>query len=213
MSLALVCARALHNQAATVCLLGLLEKDFGRLRQSLRLVDKSVQSLSSGKDRLDGLVEHDLGLVELLLHSHDSVGLVGILVSLNVIIELGHAQLGRGFHGILPLSLGVLGEVLLQHLVEQSVGDSNGVLLVGDDDTANAVGSQVRVANVGVLLDGLSLSRLCSGDDGLGQKGEGLLVATSLKPGKGGEIAGAGELHSFGLVWSKDTDVVELHVE
>lgn len=52
-----------------------------------------VDLLATLEDALDGLVKGDLGLVKLALNLHDAVGLVGILVLGEIVLELGHGNL------------------------------------------------------------------------------------------------------------------------
>lgn len=110
--------------------------------QAVALGHEVVNLLAALQDALDGLVQDNLGLVELLLDLHDAVGLLRVLVLGEVVAQLGHGQLGlaRG-----PRGARVLGEELVDALAEELVGDEGGVLVVRDDDAADALGAAVGV--------------------------------------------------------------------
>lgn len=102
--------QGLHDNAAGVLLLSLEKGKGGQLSgsycrigwdetylgvehlalstQAVTLRDQAVNLLASLQDALDGLVEDNLGLVQLLLDLHDAVGGVGVLVLDNVLLEL-----------------------------------------------------------------------------------------------------------------------------
>ncbi|KAK1256283.1 hypothetical protein MKX07_008542 [Trichoderma sp. CBMAI-0711] len=96
-------------------------------------------------DALNRLVQHNLGLVELLLDLHDAVGLLGVLVLGEVVPELGEGQDGLAGG---PRGARVLGEELVDDLAEELVRDEGGVLVVRDDDAADALGAAVGVEGV-----------------------------------------------------------------
>lgn len=54
-------------------------KHFGLRTQSITLLDQVINLLASLQHALDSLVEHNLGLVQLLLDLEDVVGLVRVL--------------------------------------------------------------------------------------------------------------------------------------
>lgn len=90
-------------------------------------------------------MQHNLGLIELLLNLHDAVGLLRVLVLGEVLAELGEGQLGLAGG---PRGAGVLGQELVDNLAEQLVGDEAGVLVIRDDDSADALGAAVGVEGV-----------------------------------------------------------------
>lgn len=55
-------------------------KHFALVAQAVTLGDEVVDFLAALEDGLDGLVQGDLGLVELALNLQDAVGLVRVLV-------------------------------------------------------------------------------------------------------------------------------------
>lgn len=58
----------------------------------IALGNKIIDLLAALEDALDGLVQGDLGLVELALDLEDAVGLVRVLVLGQVVLELGHGE-------------------------------------------------------------------------------------------------------------------------
>lgn len=72
-------------------------------------------------------MEHDLGLVELLLDLHDAIGLLRVLVLVEVLAQLGDGD-GRGAGG--PRRARVVGEELVDDFAEQLVGNEGGILVV-----------------------------------------------------------------------------------
>ena len=87
-------------------------------------------------------MEDNLGLVELLLDLENAVGLLGVLVLGEVVAQLGHGDAGVASG---PGGARVLGQELVDDLAEQLVGDEGRVLLVGDDDAADALAAAVGV--------------------------------------------------------------------
>lgn len=61
--------------------------------ETVTLCYQVVNLLATLQYTLDGLVQNNLGLVELLLDLHDAVGLLGILVLGQVVLELRHDEL------------------------------------------------------------------------------------------------------------------------
>lgn len=75
-------------------------KHFALGAQAITLGDQAINLLASLENTLNGLVKHNLGLIELLLDLHDAVGGVRVLILDNVFLELGEGQLGiRGCKG------------------------------------------------------------------------------------------------------------------
>lgn len=115
-------------------------KHLALVAEPITLGHEIIDLLATLQDALDGLVEDNLGLVELLLDLEDAVGLLGVLVLGQVVAQLGHGDAG-GSRG--PGGARVLGQELVDDLAEQLVGDEGRVLLVGDDDAADALASAV----------------------------------------------------------------------
>lgn len=90
-------------------------------------------------------MENNLGLVELLLDLEDAVGLLRVLVLGEVLLQLGH---GEGGCSGCPTGAGVLGEKLVDNLAEKLVSHEGRVLVVGDDDAADALSTAVGVESV-----------------------------------------------------------------
>lgn len=119
--------------------------------QAVTLGDEVVNLFATLQDALDGFVQHNLGLVELLLDLHDAVGLPGVLILGEVVLELGHDQGGLAGG---PRRARVLGEELVDDLAEDLVRDERGVLVVRDDDAADALCAAVGVKSVICLAGG-----------------------------------------------------------
>lgn len=117
--------------------------------QAITLRDQIVNLLSSLQYALNSLVQDNLGLVKLLLNLHDAVGLLRVLVFFEVVLQLGEGQDGLASG---PRGARVLGEELVDDFAEELVGDQGGVLVVGDDDAADALGAAVGVESVVWLM-------------------------------------------------------------
>lgn len=117
-------------------------KHLALVAQPITLGHKVVNLLPALQDAFDGLVQDNLGLVELLLDLEDAVGLLRVLVLLEVLLQLGHGDGGRSRGPGRPR---VLGEELVDDLAEELVGYEGRILLVGDDDTADALAAAVGV--------------------------------------------------------------------
>jgi len=102
--------------------------------------------MASGTYAVDGLVEDDLGLVELLLDLGDAVGLVGVLVRLDELLEGGELERVIGGGGVYRRDR-LLGQELVHELGQDAVGRDVGVIL-GDDDAGDALGAGVAVDDV-----------------------------------------------------------------
>jgi len=61
-----------HNHTTRILLLGLLVEPLGQAAQLVALGDQTVQLLAALEQILDGLVQHDLGLIQLGLHGADA---------------------------------------------------------------------------------------------------------------------------------------------
>lgn len=109
--------------------------------------------------------EDDLGLIELLLHLHDRIRLLRILVLDDIVTQDGpvdeallptrSAVLGL----LLPHVGAELGRELVEDLVKETENDADGVFGVRDDDANERIRrARVRVCGVAVLNDRLALS-------------------------------------------------------
>ncbi len=87
-------------------------------------------------------MEDNLGLVKLLLNLEDAVGLLGILVLGEVLAQLGHND-GVGVGCGRPCGARVLDQELVNDLAEELMGYEGRVLLVGDNDAADAFAATV----------------------------------------------------------------------
>ena len=125
--------------------------------EAITLCNKIVNLLTTLQDTLDGLVQDNLCLVQLLLDLHDAVGGVRVLVLDNVLFESRERQLGVG---VGKGRARVARQELVEDLGQQLVGDEGGVFLVGDDDGGDTLAAAVGVEGVGLLFDVLSLARL-----------------------------------------------------
>ena len=92
-------------------------------------------------------MQHDLGLVQLLLDLHDAVRLLRVLVFDYVFFELREGE-GRRVGGCEGRAR-VFGEELVDDFREELVGDEGRVVLVADDDAGDAFGAAVGVEGVG----------------------------------------------------------------
>lgn len=130
--------KVLHKKKRTV-------KHFALRRQAVALGHQIVNFLAALQNALNGLVQDNLGLVELFLNLHDTVGLLRVLVLRNVLIQFGHDERGRA-RG--PRRARVLGEELVDDFAEDLMGDEGRVLVVRDDDAADALCAAVGVKRV-----------------------------------------------------------------
>lgn len=121
-----------------------------------------------------GTYQDNLRLVELLLDSHDGIGLTRILISVDVVGNLtkrpcrqNSLALWRLFSRpcaqlvdtLLVRCFGHLEHEFVEELVEQRKGDADGVFCVRDQDASDAVRRRARVnmSYIGVLLHRLAL--------------------------------------------------------
>lgn len=162
--------------------------------QPITLRHQVINLLASLQHALNGLVQHNLRLVQLLLDLHDAVGLVRVLVLHNVFLELGEGERGAG---VGPGRAWVLGQELVDDFREQLVGDQCWVCVVRDDDAGDALGAAVGVECVvcrlsdeqrlyrraqlhTLLLDILSLTGFCSFRHRLAEHGHELAIAAHM---------------------------------
>jgi len=111
--------------------------------QTIALRNQVINFLPSLQYTLDGLVQHNLCLVQLLLNLHDTVCLLWVLVFDNVVFQLGVAECV--FAGAGEGGAWVFGEKLVADLGKELMGDQLGVLFVGDYDAADTFGPAVGV--------------------------------------------------------------------
>lgn len=88
--------RPLHNHTARVLLLRLCIKHSTARTQPITLGDQIINLLAPLQHTLNSLMQHDLGLIQLLLNLHDAVSLGWILVLDDVIFEFGEGECGIG---------------------------------------------------------------------------------------------------------------------
>jgi hypothetical protein len=112
--------------------------------QSVTLLHQGINLLPALQNTVDSLLQHDLGLIQLPLNLQDAVRLLRVLVLDHVILKLWIGERVRGGAG--DGGSRVFGQELVADLRQQRLG--NGVLFVGDDDTADAVWATVRVKYV-----------------------------------------------------------------
>lgn len=135
----------LHDNTARVLLLRLRVKHLTLRTQPVTLGDQIINLLTPLQHALNRLMQHNLGLVKLLLDLDDAVGLRRVLVLRDVCLELGEAKLGLAL-----LEGGVCGARVLCHKLvddfgEDAVRDESGVLVVGYYDAADAFCAAVGV--------------------------------------------------------------------
>jgi hypothetical protein len=113
--------------------------------QSVALRDQIINLLPSLQHALDGLVQHDLSLVQFLLDLHDAVRLLWILVLHDVFLQLGKRQrrIGRS-----PRRARVLCEELVDNFREELVRYQARIVVVGDDNATDALRATVGVERV-----------------------------------------------------------------
>lgn len=90
-------------------------------------------------------MQHDLGLIQLLLDLDDAVRLRRVLVLGDVLFQLGEGELGLALGEGGVGGAGVLGDELVDDLGEDAVGNHGGVFVVGDYDAADAFCAAVGV--------------------------------------------------------------------
>jgi len=181
----------LHENTARVLLLCGLVEHLGLRRKGIGSLHEVIQLLSALEDRLDCLVQDNLGLIELLLNAHDRVRLTRVLVFLDVDVDLGEGYRGR----IRVLRLRHLGREVIQHLGKQGECGADRVLVVCDDDACKLLGAAavVNMGSVHVLLHALPLGLGRAIDNGLGEEGHELGDGASLVEGEAGEVRGGAE--------------------
>jgi hypothetical protein len=122
----------------------LLVKHLALRAQSVALGHQAVNLLPALQHALDRLLHQDLGLVELLLDLHDTVGVLGVLVLCEVVLELGPADLAA----VLERGDRVLREELVDEPRQDLVRDEAGILAVAYDDAGDALAATVDVEGV-----------------------------------------------------------------
>ena len=114
---------------------------------------------------LNGLVQHNLGLIQLLLDVRNGVHLPRVLIRLQVLVQRREldvtvARRARDLGGRL------LGQKVVDDLREDLVGRQLGVVL-GDDDASDALGAGVAVEGVACrMFFSVFLCVICKGARG-----------------------------------------------
>ena len=124
-------------------------------------------------------MQHDLRLVQLPLHLHNTVRLVRILVFHHILLQLRvRYPCHRRRRERRP---GVRGEELVDDLGEELVRDERGVLRVGDDEAADPLRGAVGVEGVGLFFDVLAHAGARAFGDGLGEDRHEFAVAVRIR--------------------------------
>jgi len=143
-----------HNHATRILLLRLLVEHLTLSTQAIRLSDQTVDLLASFQHALDRLMQHDLGLIQLPLHLHDTVRLVRILVFLNVLFQLRIRPRRDGRRRV--RRPGILRREFIHDLRKKLVCHQGGILGVRDYDACDALAGAIGVECVCSLFDVLS---------------------------------------------------------
>lgn len=152
-------AECLHDYTARVLLLCLCIEHFTLRAQTIRLCNQTVNLFSTLEHALDGLVQHNLCLVELLLDLHDAIGCFWRLIRDNVFFEDG--KLYR-FLAVGPFRVAC--REFTGYLGEELVSYQSGIFLVGDylcDETLVVVGVESIVLFFDVLALAFGLGPVC----------------------------------------------------
>ncbi len=134
--------------AAGVGFAGRLVEGLGLHGEALALGHQVVQLLPSLQDGGYGVVEDDLGLVQLVLHLGQGIGRLRRLVLVEVHLE-GPGE-ALDLRPCRPLGAGHLSSEVVQDLGDEPVGHPVWLLVVGD---GQAVAPHKDVAHVLGLLD------------------------------------------------------------
>lgn len=105
----------------------------------------------------------------------------------------------------------MLGEEFIDDFAEELVGYEGGVLVVGDDDAADAFGAAVRVKGVVLFFNILSLPGLCSLGDCLGEEGHEFAIVVTGEAGVCAQFLFGDDLVRGLILVADDANVVELH--
>ena len=76
----------LHNATARVLFLGRLVEHFALLAEGATLLHELIEVFTALEYRVDRVVQHDLGIIQFLLHAQDRVSLTGVLVPRKVVL-------------------------------------------------------------------------------------------------------------------------------
>lgn len=200
--------KPLHQNTARVLLLGLLVKHFALGTQAITLGHQVVDLFSALQNTLNGLVKHNLCLVELLLDLEDAVGLGRVLVFFEVLAQLGHDESGRASG---PAGTRVLGKELVDDLAEELVSNQGGILVVRNDDSAYTLSATVGMECVVLFLDVLSLSWASSLGDRLCEKGHEFAIVVTSESRIRAELLLGDDFVSGLFFVAKDADIMQLH--
>jgi hypothetical protein len=135
----------LHNHTARVLLLRLCIEHLTLRTQPITLRDQIIDLLAPLQHALNRLMQHNLGLVKLLLDFDDAVCLRRVLVLRDVLFELGEAELRVTLFEAGVRCARVLGYELVDDFGKDAVGDHGRVFVVGYYDAADAFGAAVGV--------------------------------------------------------------------
>lgn len=116
--------------------------------QPVTLRHQGVNLLAPLQHALNCLMQHNFGLVQLLLNLHDAIRLLRILIFDNVVFQLRVRELVVGIRAG-EGGAGMSGQELIDHFREQLMRHQGGVVVVGDDDAGDALGASVGVECVG----------------------------------------------------------------
>ncbi|KAM3084190.1 hypothetical protein ACMFMF_001547 [Clarireedia jacksonii] len=114
--------------------------------QTITLGYQLINFLPSLQNTLDSLMQHDLGLIQLLLNLHDTVRLLGVLIFCNIIIEWWE---GDSWVRGSPFRLRVGADELIDNLRKKLMCDKGWVFMIGDYYAANTFASSICVKCVG----------------------------------------------------------------
>ena len=68
--------------------LGRLVEHFALLAEGAALLDELIEVFTALEHRVDRVVQHDLGIIQFLLHTQDRVSLTGVLVPRKVVLRI-----------------------------------------------------------------------------------------------------------------------------
>lgn len=122
-------------------------------------------------------MKDNLGFVKLLLDLHDAVGLGWVLVLDDIFLELRQGARILAQRWVGEGSAWVLGKKLVHNLAQNLVGHQGRIVPICYNNTGNTLCPSVSMECVGLLLNILSLARLCPLGDRSGEEHEEFIVA------------------------------------
>ena len=137
-----------HDDAARVLLLRLGVEHLALRAQPIALRDQVVNLLAAFQHTFNGLVHDLLCVVQLPLYLRYTVHFCWVLVCPDVGVQFGQGK--RSNLGLLGGDVRVRGarmfrNKLVAYLAEEGLGNSFGILLVGNDDAADTFRPPVRM--------------------------------------------------------------------